>query len=253
MRRFFVDKIPYHPDLILIPAREAAHITKVLRMKKGDKLILFDGKGKEFESTIEKIFHKEVWVRTNKSISPTPSSSPLKISLAQSFVKAPALDYLLQKTTELGVNDIHLLHSERTVVKINLDNLGKKMIRWQEIVKSACRQCGRTVLPDLKIPMSFEESVKNAAQENTLCLILWENEEKTDLKTLLRSMPPVPHIFAIVGPEGGFTTDEINFAKKSGFKLISLGKRILRSETAAIALLSILQYEWGDLNFSFRK
>ena len=219
-------------------------------MKKGDKLLLFDGKGKEFESTIEKIFHKEVWVRRDKSISPTPPS-PLKICLAQAFVKSPALDYLLQKTTELGVNDIQLFHSERTVVKVKPDHLAKKVIRWQEIVKSACRQCGRTVLPDLKLPVSFEDLVKNAAQENTLCLILWENEEKTDLKTLLRSMPPVPHIFAIVGPEGGFTADEINFAKKSGFKLISLGKRILRSETAAIALLSILQYEWGDLNFSF--
>ena len=250
MRRFFIDKIPFHTDLILMPVREAAHITKVLRMKKGDKLILFDGKGKEFESTIEKIFHKELWVRRNKSISPT-LPSPLKICLAQALVKAPALDYLLQKTTELGVSDIHLLHSERTVVKINLDNLGKKMIRWQEILRSACRQCGRTVLPDLKTPVSFEDSVTNAVQENTLCLILWENEEKTDLKTLLRSMPQAPQVFAMVGPEGGFTTDEINFAKKSGFKLISLGKRILRSETAAIALLSVLQYEWGDLNLSF--
>jgi len=125
------------------------------------------------------------------------------------------------------------------------------MIRWQEILRSACRQCGRTVLPDLKTPVSFEDSVTNAVQENTLCLILWENEEKTDLKTFLRSMPQAPQVFAMVGPEGGFTTDEINFAKKSGFKLISLGKRILRSETAAIALLSVLQYEWGDLNLSF--
>ena len=137
MRRFFVDNIPYNDDLILMPAREATHIAKVLRMKKGDKLILFDGKGKEFESTIEKIFHKEVWVRRNKSISPTPLS-PLKISLAQAFVKAPALDYLLQKTTELGVNDIQLFHSARTIVKVKPDHLAKKMIRWQEIVKSAC-------------------------------------------------------------------------------------------------------------------
>jgi len=125
VRRFFVEKIPYHADLILIPEKEANHITKVLRMKEGDRIIIFDGKGKEFKSIIDKVSYKEVWVRIIKNLSSRPLS-PLKITLAQAAVKGPALDYILQKATELGVNDVVFFYSERTVVKLNTDNLGKR-------------------------------------------------------------------------------------------------------------------------------
>jgi len=249
VRRFFVEKIPYHADLILIPEKEANHITKVLRMKEGDRIIIFDGKGKEFESIIDKVSYKEVWVRIIKNLSSRPLS-PLKITLAQAAVKGPALDYILQKATELGVNDVVFFYSERTVVKLNTDNLGKKMIRWQEIIKSASRQCGRAFLPDLKPPISFEDFVKGATNKNTLPLILWEREEKHTIKDLLKSVHPVPHVIVVVGPEGGFTDDEIHFAKRYDFRLLSIGRRVLRSDTASIALLSILQYEWGDLSLS---
>ena len=249
MRRFFVEKIPYHADLILIPEKEANHITKVLRMKEGDRIIIFDGKGKEFESIIDKVSYKEVWVRIIKNLSSRPLS-PLKITLAQAAVKGPALDYILQKATELGVNDVVFFYSERTVVKLNTDNLGKKMIRWQEIIKSASRQCGRAFLPDLKPPISFEDLIKGATNKNTLRLILWEREENHTIKDLLKSVHPVPHVIAVVGPEGGFTDEEIHFAKRYDFRLLSIGRRVLRSDTASIALLSILQYEWGDLSLS---
>jgi len=249
VRRFFVEKIPYHADLILIPEKEANHITKVLRMKEGDRIIIFDGKGKEFESIIDKVSYKEVWVRIIKNLSSRPLS-PLKITLAQAAVKGPALDYILQKATELGVNDVVFFYSERTVVKLNTDNLGKKMIRWQEIIKSASRQCGRAFLPDLKPPISFEDLIKGATNKNTLRLILWEREENHTIKDLLKSVHPVPHVIAVVGPEGGFTDEEIHFAKRYDFRLLSIGRRVLRSDTASIALLSILQYEWGDLSLS---
>jgi 16S rRNA (uracil1498-N3)-methyltransferase len=249
VRRFFVEKIPYHADLILIPEKEANHITKVLRMKEGDRIIIFDGKGKEFKSIIDKVSYKEVWVRIIKNLSSRPLS-PLKITLAQAAVKGPALDYILQKATELGVNDVVFFYSERTVVKLNTDNLGKKMIRWQEIIKSASRQCGRAFLPDLKPPISFEDLIKGATNKNTLRLILWEREENHTIKDLLKSVHPVPHVIAVVGPEGGFTDEEIHFAKRYDFRLLSIGRRVLRSDTASIALLSILQYEWGDLSLS---
>jgi 16S rRNA (uracil1498-N3)-methyltransferase len=117
-----------------------------------------------------------------------------------------------------------------------------------EIMKSACKQCGRVTLPELNTPLLFEEMIKNAADTKALKIMLWEDEEKVDLKRLLTSITSLPHIFVIVGPEGGFTINEINLARDAGFHTVSLGNRILRAETAAVSLLSIIQYEWGDLS-----
>lgn len=249
MRRFFVDKIIRAADFLSITGKEARHIINVLRMKKGETLIIMDGKGQLFESTIEDLDCKEVKVKINKSISPLPSS-PIEISLGQALIKAHPMDYLIQKVTELGINSIRPFYSERTVIKLKAGHLLNKMDRWMEIMKSACKQCGRVILPTLNPPVPFEEIIKNVLDKKTLKILLWEDEDKTDLKKLLRSTSPLPHIFAIVGPEGGFTPNEINLAREAGFHIISLGNRILRAETAAVSLISIIQYEWGDLNLS---
>lgn len=250
MRSFFVEKIVPANDFLSITGKEARHIFNVLRMKKGEKLILLDGKGQLFESTIERLHHKEVKVKINKSI-PPPPPSPIEISLCQAVTKVHPIDYLIQKITELGISSVHLFSSERTVIRLKPDHLKNKMDHWVEIMKSACKQCGRPILPNLNPPLPFEEIIRNAPHKQTLKILLWENEDKTDLKKLLRSMSPLPRIFAIVGPEGGFTTEEINVAREADFQTISLGNRILRAETAAISLASIIQYEWGDLNLSY--
>lgn len=250
MRGFFVEKILPMTDLISITGTDARYISNVLRMKKGETLIIMDGKGHLFESTIERLNYKEVKVKVNKSI-PPPPSSPIKISLGQALIKSQAMDYLIQKTTELGIHSIRLFYSERTVIKLKPGRLRNKMDRWTEIMKSACRQCGRALLPALDPPLPFEEIIKNVPGENTLKILLWENEDKSDLKKALRSLSPVPRVLTLVGPEGGFTENEINLARDAGFQIISLGPRILRAETAAVSLISIVQYEWGDLNLSY--
>lgn len=250
MRRFLVDKIIPTTGLVSITGKEARHISRVLRMEKGDTLVIMDGKGNLFESTIENIHYKEVKVKINKGIPPLPSS-PIEISLGQALIKSHPMDYLIQKTTELGISSIALFYSERTVIKLKPDHLRNNMDRWMEIMKSSCRQCGRATLPTLNPPLAFEEIIKNAPGKKTLRILLWENEDKTDLKKVLRSTRPLPHILTMVGPEGGFTGNEINLARQAGFKIVSLGKRILRTETAAVSLVSIIQYEWGDLNVSF--
>ena len=152
LRRFFVEKIIPGTDILSITGKEARHIVNVLRMKKGETLILMDGKGQLFESTIETLHNKEVKVKINKSI-PSPSSSPIEISLAQALIKTHPMDYLIQKVTELGISSIHPFHSERTAIKLNPEHLIKKMDRWMEIMKSACKQCGRANLPDLNTPL----------------------------------------------------------------------------------------------------
>jgi 16S rRNA (uracil1498-N3)-methyltransferase len=250
MRRFFVEEITPTTDSLSLTGKEARYISKVLRMKKGDKLTIMDGKGQSFESIVEDLDYKEVKVRINKSISPPPPS-PIKIRLAQALIRSNSMDYLIQKFTELGINSIHLFYSERTVIRLKPGHLRNKMDRWMEIMKSACRQCGRATLPTLNQPLPFEKIIKNVPDKETLKVLLWENEGMLDLKKVLRSMSPIPHTLAMVGPEGGFTLNEINQARKAGFHVVSLGNRILRTETAAVSLISIIQYEWGDLNLGY--
>jgi len=247
LRRFFVEKILPMEGLVSITGKEARHIINVLRMKKGEALIIMDGKGQLFESAIEKLHSRAVEVKIIKSI-PSPPSSPIEISLGQALIKSKNMDYLIQKVTELGIHSIHPFYSERTVIQLKSAHLKNKMDRWMEIMKSACKQCGRVTLPDLNTPLLFEEMIKDAPDTKTLKILLWEDEDKVDLKRLLTFMSSAPHVFVIVGPEGGFTPREIRLARDAGFRSVSLGSRILRAETAAITLLSIIQYEWGDLS-----
>ncbi|HUU41752.1 MAG TPA: 16S rRNA (uracil(1498)-N(3))-methyltransferase [Desulfatiglandales bacterium] len=249
MRKFFVEEIVRIGDLISITGKESKHIRNVLRMKKGDNLVIMDGREHLFEATLEALYQKEVKIKVTRVL-PPQITSPIKIHIAQALIKSHPLDYLIQKLTELGISSLSFFSSERAAVKIKTDHLPRKMERWRKIMISACKQCGRTSLPKLHAPQTFERLVKSAPSENTLKILLWEAENREDLKKLLNFIRPLPNIIAAVGPEGGFTTKEINLARDAGFHIVSLGSRILRSETAAVSLISIIQYEWGDLNLS---
>ena len=246
MRRFFVDKILPANGFAYITGKEARHIQNVLRMKKGEMLILIDRNGQSYEASIEAIRYKEVKVIITKTIPPLPLS-PVTIRLAQALIKSQPMEYCIQKVTELGIHSIHPFYSERTVIHIKPAHLKNRMARWMQIIKSACKQCGRVTLPELNTPLLFKEMIKNATNTKALKIMLWEDEDKVDLKCLLTSVTSLSDIFVIVGPEGGFTINEINLARDAGFQTVSLGNRILRAETAALALLSIIQYERGDL------
>jgi 16S rRNA (uracil1498-N3)-methyltransferase len=251
MRRFFVEHIAGEGDIITLTGKEANHIRNVLRMKRGDTLILMDGKGRLFEAIIEELRHKDVRVKITRNL-PSPAPSPVEIHLAQALIKSRPMDSLIQKATELWVDSITPFSSERTAVRMNADHLSRKIVHWEEIMRAACKQSGRPNLPTLNPPLSFEALIGNAPQQGTLKALLWETEQEADLKGLLRSAKQLSHIMAIVGPEGGFTPREIRLARDAGFHIVSLGSRILRSETAAIALVSIIQYEWGDLSLKHR-
>jgi 16S rRNA (uracil1498-N3)-methyltransferase len=247
MKRFLVEAIGPSLDRLTITGREARYINRVLRMKKGQELIIMDGKGQSFACTIEKVSYQEVTVRIKGPL-PPQASSPVKITLCQALIKAQAMDYVIQKATELGVGAIRLFFSERTVIKIEPARATTKMKRWREIMKAACRQCNRADLPNLEPPVSFEEMVERVPKNEILKILLWEDEQNLGLKEIFNRTSPPPHIWTVVGPEGGFTPDEIDVARESGFQTVSLGNRILRADTAALSLLSIIQHEWGDLN-----
>jgi len=250
MRRFFVDRIMEHNGLCVISGSEARHMTKVLRMIRGDRFILMDDKGQRFESHIESLSPKEVIVSLDKKI-PAPPPSPVHITICQSLLKSGPMDYMIRKTSELGVNLILPFISERTVVKFDRDRSDNKMKHWQNVLQSAAKQSGRERPADMSPPKGFCETVSRFKNEDALKVIFWEDENSRGLKSVLKTISPAAGFVGIVGPEGGITAREVEAAKEAGFISVSLGSRILRAETAAVLITGIVQYEWGDLAQAF--
>ena len=247
LRRFFVEEISANHDTCIISGSEARHMSKVLRMKAGDRFILMDGKGSRFQAVIESISAKEVFAVLENSL-PQPPPSPVHITLCQALTKSRTMDYLIQKTSELGVNCVAPFYSERTTVRYTQEQLIKKMRHWREIAISAAKQCGRGLPVEIEAPFSFGELMEKWGEQVALKVVLWEEEGAKDLKSLLKSSSSADNVVAMIGPEGGFAEEEINVARKADFIVASLGQRILRTDTAAITTVAIVQYEWGDLN-----
>jgi 16S rRNA (uracil1498-N3)-methyltransferase len=247
LRRFYIEEINLDDKRCVITGSEAKQIIKVLRMTPGDRFILMDGKGSRFETLIESISSREVLVLLENRL-PEPPPSPVKITLCQSLLKSRAMDYMIQKTSELGVDCLHPFYSDRTVISFEKDRLANKMRHWHEIGKNSAKQCGRRVPVKIEMPCSFKELTVKCHGERALKAILWEDERSKSFKTLLKSCSPLKHFVGIVGPEGGFTREEIKAAGEAGFEPSSLGDRILRAETAAITMVAVVQYELGDLS-----
>lgn len=246
MRRFFVEKIKAEEGRFAIGGTEARHIIRVLRMGPGEHLILLDREGRRFQALIESVRRKDLTVILQAPL-PPPPPSPLEMTLGQAVLKSHAMDYVIQKASELGVKTVLPFVSERTVVHPKVSGTENKGRRWQEIAIAASKQSDRfgpmAILPTI----SFPELVRRPVAENTLKLILWEGEEDRSLKSVVRAHPRPKAISVLVGPEGGFAQHEVLLAGEAGFVSVSLGGRILRAETAAIAMAAIFQYEWGDL------
>jgi 16S rRNA (uracil1498-N3)-methyltransferase len=266
VRRFFVQEIEVKDGLCTIRGSEAKHMTRVLRMGRGDRFILMDGKGARFRAIIESAGRGEVQVTLEKPL-PQPLPSPIEITLGQALLKSRAMDYVIEKTSELGVHRILPFSSERTVVKLNKERFENKRQHWREIAHSAAKQSDRKVPVEIGLLSSFEDLVGSSRAEDVLKVILWEGEMATDLKGVLKRSPPftttlpspsrggrvwegVKKFLGIVGPEGGFSEKEVRAATEAGFVSVSLGQRVLRAETAAITIVAIVQYEWGDLSLT---
>lgn len=259
MRRFFIEKIKAEKGFCTIKGSEAKHIHRVLRMGRGDRLILMDTKGNHFRAVIESADRREVKVTLEEPL-PTPPPSPVKTTLFQSILKSQPMDYLIQKTSELGVDLIIPFFSERTVVRPDKEGYRARVRHWREVARSAAKQSGRITPTNIYPLNSFQDLANHRAEENALRVILWEGEDSRSLKSVLRSSPmerengiveskcPYDEFIGMVGPEGGFSRGEMELAAKEGFISVSLGHRILRAETAAITMVALVQYEWGDLS-----
>jgi 16S rRNA (uracil1498-N3)-methyltransferase len=248
MRRFFVEEIKRAEDgYCVISGSEARHMLKVLRMTRGDQFVLMDRVGGRYEAVIESVDISTAQVRLVKPLQ-GPALPELEITLCQALLKSGPMDYLIEKTSELGVTQVRPFASERTVVKIDGDGASNKLRRWREIAVSAAKQSDKIAPAEIFQPISFTDIVGQLQDVDCLKVILWEREESRDLKEVFRTSTPVSRFIGMVGPEGGFTTGEVTAAREAGFVPVSLGKRILRAETAAITLIALVQYEWGDLS-----
>ena len=238
MRRFYLPQIPVATDSIIeLPTDIIRHQSTVLRQQHGSRFELFDGKGSVASCVLEPGGTK---ARIEKLIQLDPPQ--LQIELIQGLAKGEKLDLILQKGTELGLGRFVLTPSERTMVKVSASKRVSRIERWQKIVHEACRQCGQPFAPEIKISENLNAALEGAQGE--LKLMLWE-EASDPLPQLLPDKLP-SSISLLVGPEGGFSAAEATQALAAGFKWVRLGPRILRTETAGLAILSILQYVYGD-------
>lgn len=246
MRRFFIEKIGDKEGTCLIKGPEARHILKVLRLGPGDGFILMDGQGDQYRVRIKSVSRHDLSVKIEEKLPPRPPS-PLSLTIGQAVLKSKAMDWLIQKYSELGVERIIPFISGRTVFSTNGDRLENKVRHWLEISRNAAKQSGRQKPAEIGRPVDFEEFLPASGGPKAFKIILWEGEKTMDLKGLIRSSLPMKEVVGLIGPEGGFTDREIASALAAGFTPVSLGPCILRAETAGIVLAAIMQYEWGDL------
>lgn len=244
MARFYVPNPHIEKEMLKIEGNEVRHIRRVLRLKVGDNLSVFDGSGREYEGTIVEEDPSAVMVMVQNILS-SKTESHLEITLAQSMVKGEKMDYLIQKATELGVKKIIPFFSYRSVPLLDKSKRLKRYHRWERIAVEASKQCGRGVVPKIEPLKDYSEMLQTAPLDS-LRLILWEKVGES-LKEVLKESKEKKKVFFIVGPEGGMSDEEVEHAKRAGFIPVTLGRRILRSETASLCLLSILQYERGDI------
>ncbi len=248
MPRFFAsDPLIRHGEMV-ISGQEARHIQRVLRLRVGDGLDIFDGTGKEYRGEITRQDRQAVTVRILEIATPE-RESPLTVIMGQGLIKGDKMDSVIQKATEMGVSTVIPFVTSRSVAPFDRDRMAKRVNRWQRIAVESSKQCGRVIPLGVESVESFESLIRRAF-DGAKRIILWERGSRS-LKSLFQGTDgnrPVPkRVFFLVGPEGGFSEEELRRAEEAHFIPVGLGSRILRADTVGLSFVSILQYEWGDL------
>jgi 16S rRNA (uracil1498-N3)-methyltransferase len=244
IRRFKISGENIHgSEAVLDDPTELRHLTRVLRLKPGDPVILFDGEGKDYQATIKRVTDRRAsFLLIPEPLPETPEPS-VRIILGIGLLKSSKLEWLIQKATELGVGEILPFHSLRVVPRPEETAVRNRLWRWERIAAEAAKQCRRSRIPRIHPPCSFTAAL--TAFPEAARIFLWEKEKDRTLSGVLNS--PSPAVYALVGPEGGFSAEEAKEAKAAGFSPVRLGPRILRAETAGLAIVTLLQFLCGDL------
>lgn len=221
---------------------QAKYVARVLRLKLNDDLVVFDGKGGQFAAVIKEFERDRVLLKVGRRQS-FELESPLAIDLVQGLSRSGRMDIVVQKSTELGVRRIWPVITEHSIVKLDSKKALRRREHWLRVSRSACEQCGRNTVPDIEIPQALNSWLGSLAGDGTTKVML-DPTSGTSIATL--SIPDKV-VTVLVGPESGLSDFERQRCKDVGFEAVSLGPRILRTETAAVAVLAVLQSVWGDL------
>jgi 16S rRNA (uracil1498-N3)-methyltransferase len=248
LRRFFVPQEVFSGDDVRLEGDLARRLSRVLRLQPGVTLLLLDGTGLEYETRLVEVGPRRVTgtVIARRAGRPEPR---VRLALYQSLVKGERFDWVLEKGTELGVAAFVPLLSRRNVVR-PAPGRSNRPERWQRVVREAAEQCGRSVLPVVLPGQGLEEALSTRAD---LLLLPWEGEGSLSLASAVRAARPAleaverPTVAVFIGPEGGFADDEVDLARRAGARVVTLGRRILRSETAGVVAAALVLYELGEL------
>ena len=244
MQRFFVEtyQIEEEKHCIHVTGADVNHIKNVLRMKLGEELWISDGGAKEYRCEIESLGDEEVLLHIIYAQEPD-YELPNRIYLFQGLPKADKMELIIQKAVELGAYAIVPVETKRCVVKLDEKKAAKKTARWQQIAESAAKQSKRMLIPKIHEVMSFQDALK-LAEELDIRLIPYELAKgMKETKEILNQIRPGQSVGIFIGPEGGFEENEVSQALEKGAQAITLGRRILRTETAGLAILSVLMFQ----------
>ena len=247
MHRFFITNNLIQGDQVIFPADLSHQITRVLRLRQQERVVVLDNRGLEYEVELQTLSKRSVrgMICQTRSVQTEPQ---LYLTLYMALLKGKKLDWVLQKGTELGVCRFVPILTHRCVVPSLKQVKPAKVSRWQEIVREAAEQSQRGLLPEVRMPHTFENAICEAKQSNGISLIAWEMKGEASLKKRL-NMATEPQRRAVnlfIGPEGGFEEQEIRLAEQEGVLPVTLGPRILRAETAALAAVAAILYELGE-------
>ena len=240
--RIFQNQPLLEGSTITLDESGSQHVGRVLRMKAGESLILFNGTGGEYHGQIELVDKKSVQVSLD-FFNDADRASPVRVHLGQVIGKGDHMDYALQKAVELGVSEITPLTSHHCEVSLKGERLEKKLQQWRHLLVSACEQSGLNIVPVLNAPQPLHQWCESVEAEVKWIL----HTEDLPANPFQRETPPTSLCFA-VGPEGGFNEEEVELAKEKGFQAVTLGPRVWRTETAPVVMLSLIQMVWGDFN-----
>jgi len=240
-RRFFIDPGQIEGDVAVIREETAHQIARVLRLREGEDIRLLDGRGREYEARIASVSASEVVVDVIR-LCECEREPRLKLTLAVCMPKADKLDLIVQKVCELGISRLVIANSERVVSRPDAVKAASRIERWRKIAEEAAEQCGRCRTPEIVGIIEFAE-LAGYIRSHGLSMVAWEDETRTSLKSVLADHANAESAMLIVGPEGGLSRREVESARSAGASCVSLGSRILRCETAAIAACAAIMYE----------
>jgi 16S rRNA (uracil1498-N3)-methyltransferase len=242
MRRFYVEPGTVQGRQVSLGPEAAHRLARVLRLRSGQHLVLFDGSGREWEVELKALGPRGITATVVQEL-PSPPEPQVHLALLACLIKEPRFELLLEKATELGVAEVLPVVGRRSVVRPWKE--GAKQERWRRIVIEATEQCGRARPPELHTPMPLPQALRRA---QGLGIVPWEEERSQGLRQLLQGLEQRPlRVSLLVGPEGGLDPQEVELARAAGFVPVTLGRRVLRAETAALVACAVLMHELGEL------